>query len=246
MRGMADNTLVQAHAAASGSEEATANVGLVAAAAEEVAGAIAVIERQVSQSASLVRSARQGFEAVDSRMLHLQAASGEIRTAVNLIQTIAQKTNLLALNATIEAARAGTAGRGFSVVAQEVKALAAQTARAVETIEGQVDDIQAATGYMASAVGSIVALVADMDRAASTVAASTAQQAGALSNISHNGQLAARRTQDVLHSITRVKADASMTGEVAEQVQADASALEQRADRLRHEVVQFISGVQAA
>jgi methyl-accepting chemotaxis protein len=85
----------------------------------------------------------------------LGAATREIDTFSGLIRAIAGQTNLLALNATIEAARAGEAGRGFSVVASEIKALAASTAQATTDISRQVEAIQAASRHCEEAVDAI-------------------------------------------------------------------------------------------
>ncbi|WP_369292641.1 methyl-accepting chemotaxis protein [Bradyrhizobium yuanmingense] len=71
-------------------------------------------------------------------MAGLAAAAERIGSVVQLIAAIAQQTNLLALNATIEAGRVGEAGKGFAIVAQEVKSLASQTAQATVEISGQI------------------------------------------------------------------------------------------------------------
>ncbi|MFL5284340.1 MAG: methyl-accepting chemotaxis protein [Rhodopila sp.] len=87
-----------------------------------------------------------------ARIRSLSDAAVQIGDVIQLIRTIAEQTNLLALNATIEAARAGEAGRGFGVVASEVKGLANQTARSTEDIARQVTSIQAATNEAVAVV----------------------------------------------------------------------------------------------
>src|SRR3546814_1907202 len=89
------------------------------------------------------QAAAQSAEAVEnSRQLSDEVQS--IESILGFIRDIAGQTNLLALNATIEAARAGDAGLGFAVVAQEVKSLASQTARATDDIAGKISAIQSA------------------------------------------------------------------------------------------------------
>lgn len=84
----------------------------------------------------------EAVKASESRMDELSKAIESVGDIISTITTIAKQTNLLALNATIEAARAGEAGRGFSVVANEVKALASSTSEATDQIEGTLDEIR--------------------------------------------------------------------------------------------------------
>jgi len=102
-----------------------------------------------------VADAERGLDTVTS----LRNASDQIRHAVDLINQVASQTRLLALNATIEAARAGEAGRGFSVVAGEVKTLANETSSSSEEIMGQVNTVQQAAadavGVLEAVTGSI-------------------------------------------------------------------------------------------
>ncbi len=95
---------------------------------------------------------RQTVKHTSERMHELEVAAGDIGDIVAVIEDIASQTNLLALNATIEAARAGEAGRGFSVVAAEVKQLSDETAKATQDIRTRIERLQTETNEIASSM----------------------------------------------------------------------------------------------
>ncbi|SHO45267.1 Methyl-accepting chemotaxis protein (MCP) signalling domain-containing protein [Anaerocolumna xylanovorans DSM 12503] len=99
---------------------------------------ISVINNGINQMSII----RKNFTEVTSALDSLKLKSEEIKKSITLIGELAKRTNLLALNASIEAARAGEHGKGFSVVAIEVKKLAAQSSVAAQEIEGLIFKIQ--------------------------------------------------------------------------------------------------------
>ncbi len=101
-------------------------------------------DRAVTSSSVAVQQLTEQIEATASRIQVLQDSSGSIGSVMEVINTIAEQTNLLALNAAIEAARAGEQGRGFAVVADEVRALAQKTQNSTEEIGQIVTQLQRA------------------------------------------------------------------------------------------------------
>jgi methyl-accepting chemotaxis protein len=233
-------------AVAAASEQATANVQSVASATEEMTSSVNEISRQVQVSSRIASEAVRQAQATDARINELSQAAGRIGDVVKLITAIAEQTNLLALNATIEAARAGEAGRGFAVVASEVKQLASQTAKATDEIGTQIAGMQAATQDSVAAIKEIGGTISRISEIASTIAAAVEEQGAATQEIARNVGEAAKGTQQVASNITDVNRGAGETGTASAQVLSSAQSLSHESNHLKAEVDKFLSTVRAA
>jgi methyl-accepting chemotaxis protein len=236
----------QANATAAASEEATANVGNVAMAAEEIAQTVAHISTQACTSAEIARHATGQAKTIISAVERLAATVGQINSVSNLIRDVAAQTNLLALNATIEAARAGPAGRGFAVVAQEVKTLAAQTEKSTGDITKQISSIEATTTSVVEAMRAIADTIGQLDENANEISVAVQEQDAVSKEIARSANAAAERTREVSASVVQVSDAATKTGEVADAVLNAGSELAAKSGRLRDEVVRFLAQVRVA
>jgi len=230
----------------SASEEASANVQSVASATEELTSSVHEIARQVHESSRIAGDAVKQAETTDARIAALSKAAGRIGDVVKLITAVAEQTNLLALNATIEAARAGEAGRGFAVVASEVKQLASQTAKATEEIGNQITEMQSATAESVAAIKEISGTIGRISQIAATIAAAVEQQGATTQEIARNVHQAATGTSQVATNITDVNRGASETGSASAQVLASAQSLSSESNHLKVEVEKFLVTVRAA
>ncbi len=167
-------------------EEASAQSGSVAAAIEQMTATITEIARSTTEAATVTNEAASLADRTNQSVEDLGNSSAQISHVVDLITTIASQTNLLALNATIEAARAGDAGKGFGVVANEVKALAAQTAEATEEIAGRIEDVQQHTRESVAAIGQITEIIGRLDALQGSIASAVEEQAATTSEIGSN------------------------------------------------------------
>jgi methyl-accepting chemotaxis protein len=242
----AEQTQQLSGAVAAASEEASANVQSVASATEEMTSSVNEISRQVQESSRIAGDAVKQARETDARINELSQAAGRIGDVVKLITAIAEQTNLLALNATIEAARAGEAGRGFAVVASEVKQLASQTAKATEEISAQIAGMQTATQDSVAAIKTIGGTIGRISEIASTIAAAVEEQGAATQEIARNVGEAAKGTAMVASNITDVNRGAGETGSASSQVLSSAQSLSSESNHLKLEVDKFLSTVRAA
>jgi methyl-accepting chemotaxis protein len=178
--------------------------------------------------------------AANSEITGLTQSAEKIGNIVKLIQAIAEQTNLLALNATIEAARAGEVGRGFAIVAAEVKSLAVQTAKATEQISAQVATVQTSSKTAVDAIHRNADRMQEISRHTSAVAACVEQQNAATEEISRNVSNADKGTQSVRATLTEVESAATETRNSARIVLAASDRVETAANQLREKVVGFL------
>jgi len=231
---------------AGASEEASTNMQSVATATEELSTSVDEIGRRVRESNRIAEAAVLQAEQTDSRIGKLSRAAQEIGEVVKLITAIAEQTNLLALNATIEAARAGKAGRGFAIVAAEVKSLASQTAKATDEISSHISGMQGATQESVAAIKEIGGTIAQISSIASAIAGAVEQQSGATQEIARNVQSVAQGTHEAAANIMQVNRGASETGVASAEVLNSAKTLSTESARLREELDRFMTNIRAA
>jgi NO-binding membrane sensor protein with MHYT domain/methyl-accepting chemotaxis protein len=225
------------------SREASSSAGIVASAVGELSSSINEISRQLESTAELVNSAVVEAEDTNNEIARLAKVVQSIDEVVRFIQSIARQTNLLALNATIEAARAGAAGRGFSVVASEVKALSVQTAKATEDIAKEIGAIQHSAAQSVEAVGKITARMQEIGGYASQAASCVHQQNDTTFEMSASMTTAADGAKAVLAVLQGVAQDALDTSTSARTVLAASGRVQTSAAKLQDEVSGFLKKV---
>ena len=246
MSAVADESGRSACAAAVVAEETNEAAGTVSSAIDELSTAMHDIDHQLANAAGVVVEATRRADIAVANADGLVATMSEIDKVAGMIHAIASQTNLLALNATIEAARAGEAGRGFSVVAQEVKTLAAQTTQALANIRDKTAAVADIIDGVRGATQSMSAVIAKIEQVSLAITGSMRAQSEATQRIAESVEGAATRTRQVVDTVSGVREFASRTDLGAQQVLQAVADLNRQAASLQEEAQDFVARVRAA
>ncbi|MBK8164822.1 MAG: HAMP domain-containing protein [bacterium] len=165
---------------------ATGQLSTVAAATEEMSASIGSIAASSERARVISEEAAREAGRVTSLMVDLGRTAQDVGAVTASIAAISAQTNLLALNATIEAASAGDAGRGFSVVAAEVKTLAGQASLATDDIRAKIGAMQGSTSTSVENIHRITKVIGEVSEVVSVMAAAIDEQATATREIAAN------------------------------------------------------------
>jgi methyl-accepting chemotaxis protein len=229
----------------SASQLATNNVHAVAGAAAALSQSIGHIHQQIIESKAISDEASVAAKVTDSKMAELTAAAHQVGEIVEMISGVAFQTNMLALNATIEAARAGDAGRGFFILAGEVKSLADKTANAAKEIAKRIEAMQAETRSAGDTITQVVETTRRVTDIASSVASAMEEQNRTTREIAEAVKHAAIGTQNVSENIEGVSSAAAETAKASDDVSGVSENVSYQADQLRGQVEAFLTSVRA-
>jgi methyl-accepting chemotaxis protein len=239
---MASGTATQANDAQTMSElfkELSVVINSVAVNSEQAAGLSNNTLDIAQDGGKVVRASIEGMKRVNNQMSRLEEDSNKIGEIIEVIDDIAAQTNLLALNAAIEAARAGEQGRGFAVVADEVRKLAERSGEATKQITGIIKGMQENTQQSVIAVGEgvissektgeafekIIGVVNDSSQKVTEIAAASEEQAA--------------QSSEVLASIESISASTEQAAASSQETAAIAQSLANLAEELSRSVSIF-------
>ncbi|WP_404334048.1 methyl-accepting chemotaxis protein [Sphingomonas sp. MMS12-HWE2-04] len=216
----------RAVAVAAAAAQTRDNMGEIADRGRDLARALHAIGHSTTEAEAAAARASDLVAAGSVRARELLRAAQTINSVIAMIGEIASQVNLLALNATIEAARAGEAGRGFTVVANEVKQLSTQTGTAAGRIATHVEAIRRGIGEVAAEHDEVERAIAAMRTLAEGVQAAVSVQEAATQTI-------ARNVEEAVQASTGIQQDVVVIGDTSRVASVSANDMRELAVRLQ-------------
>jgi len=241
---ISSNADERAAASADSTQRVSEHVDVVASSIDGIASTMTNVVAETERTSRIAAAARELVTAASEDARALTESARTIEAVISLIQDVASQTNLLALNATIEAARAGEAGRGFAIVASEVKSLATKTAQATDEIRAGLNGIVDCSQRIAERVDRLVGSVEQIDGGAAAISASIREQHSSSQTIKSNSAQTAedvRGLADTLQHVAGLIADAKSAARMVTEVSAE---LGQQSRDLRLSVDRFVANSQ--
>lgn len=228
----AERTAKEATSASEVGSELSDQFASISTAVGQMNATIGEISSNADLAASITSEAVTVAEASSQSIAKLGTSSEEIGNVIMAINAIAEQTNLLALNATIEAARAGEAGKGFAVVASEVKTLAEQTSTATKEITDRIQAIQSDTSRAVDANSQITGTIDRISEISTTIASAVAEQSITTGDITRTLENAVHNVRDIADNVAGLAAGASETSRSTDETKAAALEMNQMAAEL--------------
>lgn len=206
-------------------------VAVVAENTRQVFELLSTVSERTDTAARVAETSGQNADAVEGLIEDLSDSALGIDSVIELIEKIVGATRLLSLNASIEAARSGEAGRGFSVIASEIKSLSDKTAEATEEIRNKINRIKDCTRTVTDAVGGIIRVIHELSDIIGTISGSVESQRSGLNAISEAAVSADSSIQASAGALTGVNDSVSALQKAVTEMQSAADEIARNAEK---------------
>ncbi|MCZ8152830.1 MAG: methyl-accepting chemotaxis protein [Rhodobacteraceae bacterium] len=227
------------------SELTASDVASVAASVQELSCSIKDVAHGIRQTNHLANDASNRAMGAARLLGDLEQAAGRITGITTLIGDVAKQTNLLALNAAIEASHAGPAGRGFSVVASEIRKLAGRTNESTEKISDEVRYVLTTVQSNLEAMREISGSIAEVNDQAQKMTSSATQQAEVTNEIAERMSRAAGRVDASYESLSEVQVASQGASQTADDVLSSVQSVEKAAESMDNVLSKFLMRLKA-
>lgn len=200
----------------------------------------------LGEAKGIAKDAVKRVDIAKQRISDFDGATKRAAAMLDLIVTVARKTNMLALNASIEAVRVGEAGKGFTVVAEEVKALAKSTGEAAHEIASQIHAMHDANGAVADAFGDVLEVVNMLAVQSESVATGMSHQANAIAQVNESISAASSDLIMMVRSIDTADNSASNAIARSSEMLAASNSVSRTVGTLDQSVRDFLRGLNSA